>query len=158
MHTLVARHTAVGSLVVSTVHDVLIADSGILVGIGTSIEGDTDGNHIRLLGGITEIELHQSATSHRRIDDTQLIVAGRHMRQFNSKVIDIPSLELVGVVGTPGAHDAEAQQGTGIVADDIVEIVVLEGDTVTVTATVQGAHLRRCGEAQAVVDQLIEEG
>ena len=146
MHPLVTGHTAVGSLVVGTVHDVLITNGRILIGIGTSIEGDTDGHHIRLLGGVTEIELHQSATCHRRIDDTQLIVAGRHMRQFNSKVVNIPSLELVGVVGTPSAHDAETQQGTGIVADDIVEIVVLEGDTVTVAATVQGTHLCRRGE------------
>ena len=80
------------------------------------------------------------------------------MRQFDGEVVDIPSLELVRVVCTPGSHHVEAKQCTRIVANDIVEERILESHTVAVAATVESAYLSRCSATQAIVNQLIEEG
>ena len=157
MHPLVALHTAVRSLIILMVDEGFPTDGGILFRISTGIERNADGHHVRLLGRITEIELHQSTAYHRRIDNTQFIVARRYMGYLNGEIVDIPSLELIGVMCSPSTHHVEAKQGTRIVADNVVKIGIFESDTVTVTSSIEGTHLSWSSETQAIVDELIEE-
>ena len=79
------------------------------------------------------------------------------MRQFDSEVVNIPTLELVGIVSTPCALHVKAEQCARVIADDIIEISIVECHTVTITATIHRTHLSRCCTTQAIVNQLIEE-
>jgi hypothetical protein len=47
------------------------------------------------------------------------------MRQFDSEVVNIPTLELVGIVSTPCALHVKAEQCARIIADDIIEIGIV---------------------------------
>ena len=79
------------------------------------------------------------------------------MGQLDSEIVDVPSLELVGVVSTPSTHYVEAEQSTGVITYDIIEESIFESHTITIATTVQGTDLSRRSTTQTVVDQFIEE-
>ena len=79
------------------------------------------------------------------------------MWQLDSEVVDIPSLELVGIVCAPCSHHIEAEQRTGVVADNVVEECIMECHAVSVATTIERANLCGCCTTQTIVDELIEE-